>query len=46
MLTNHNSSLPAREQPHVTLSGAHFLQEDCPDDIVAVIENVLAWSQG
>jgi haloalkane dehalogenase len=32
----------ANGQPHVTLSGAHFLQEDCPDDIVAVIEGVLA----
>jgi len=31
----------AQGQPHVTLSGAHFLQEDCPDDIVAVIEGVL-----
>lgn len=34
----------AKGQPHVTLSGAHFLQEDCPDDIVAVIEGVLARS--
>jgi len=32
----------AKDQPHVTLSGAHFLQEDCPDDIVAVIEGVVA----
>ena len=32
----------AQGQPHVTLSGAHFLQEDCPDDIVAVIEGVIA----
>jgi len=32
----------ARDQPHVTLHGAHFLQEDCPDDIVAVIESVAA----
>jgi haloalkane dehalogenase len=30
----------AKGQPHVTLGGAHFLQEDCPDDIVAVIEDV------
>ncbi len=30
----------AKGQPHVTLSGAHFLQEDCPQDIVAVIEGV------
>jgi haloalkane dehalogenase len=35
----------AQGQPHVTLPGAHFLQEDCPDDIVAVIESVLAWQQ-
>ena len=32
----------AKDQPHVTLTGAHFLQEDCPDDIVAVIEGVVA----
>ena len=32
----------AKDQPHVTLSGAHFLQEDCPDDIVKVIEGVTA----
>jgi haloalkane dehalogenase len=32
----------AEGQPHVTLAGAHFLQEDCPADIVAVIEGVLA----
>lgn len=36
----------AKGQPHVTLSGAHFLQEDCPDDIVAVIEGVLTRSPG
>ena len=36
----------AKDQPHVTLSGAHFLQEDCPDDIVAVIEGVTAGSRG
>jgi haloalkane dehalogenase len=35
----------AEGQPHVTLSGAHFLQEDCPEDIVAVIEGVLARSE-
>ena len=32
----------ARGQPHVTLRGGHFLQEDCPADVVAVIEGVLA----
>ena len=36
----------ARDQPHVTLSGAHFLQEDCPDDIVAVIEGVVVRARG
>lgn len=36
----------AKGQPHVTLSGAHFLQEDCPDDIVAVIKGVLTRSPG
>jgi haloalkane dehalogenase len=35
----------AKGQPHVTLSGGHFLQEDCPDDIVAVIEGVVARSR-
>jgi haloalkane dehalogenase len=35
----------ARGQPHLTLKGAHFLQEDCPDDIVAVIEGVLVRSR-
>jgi len=27
----------AKDQPHITLPGAHFLQENCPEDIVAVI---------
>ena len=35
----------AKSQPHVTLSGGHFIQEDCPDDIVAVIEGVVARSR-
>jgi haloalkane dehalogenase len=40
------SRVPGAEgQPHVTLAGGHFLQEDCPDDIVAVIEGVLARSR-
>lgn len=34
----------AQGQPHITLHGAHFLQEDCPDDVVAVIEGVVARS--
>jgi haloalkane dehalogenase len=28
----------AKDQAHVTLKGGHFLQEDCPDDIVALID--------
>jgi haloalkane dehalogenase len=36
----------AAGQPHVTLSGGHFLQEDCPDDIVAVIAGVAAAQPG
>ena len=36
----------ARDQPHVTLPGGHFLQEDCPDEIVAVIEAVVARARG
>ncbi|MEJ6536899.1 MAG: haloalkane dehalogenase, partial [Mycobacterium sp.] len=35
----------AKDQPHVTLKGAHFLQEDCPDDIVAVIDGAVARSR-
>ncbi len=31
----------AKDQPHVTLSGGHFLQEDCPDEIVTVIDGVV-----
>lgn len=30
----------AKGQPHVTLKGGHFLQEDCPDDIIAVIRGL------
>ncbi|MBS0384311.1 MAG: haloalkane dehalogenase [Proteobacteria bacterium] len=30
----------ARNQQHVTLKGGHFLQEDCPDDIAALIHRV------
>ncbi|MDO9488276.1 MAG: haloalkane dehalogenase, partial [Sphingomonadaceae bacterium] len=30
----------AKGQPHVTLKGAHFLQEDCPDDIVALLDRL------
>jgi haloalkane dehalogenase len=32
----------AKGQPHVTLTGRHFLQEDCPDDIIALIERFSA----
>ena len=31
----------ARGQPHVTLHGGHFLQEDSPDEIVAVLEGMI-----
>ena len=31
----------AQGRPHVTLTGGHFLQEDCPDDIVAVIDGLI-----
>jgi len=34
----------AKGQPHVTLSGGHFLQEDSPDEIVEVIDGVIARS--
>jgi haloalkane dehalogenase len=28
-------------RPHRTLQGGHFLQEDCPDDIVAIIDGLI-----
>jgi haloalkane dehalogenase len=31
----------AKDQPHVTLGGGHFLQEDSPDAIAAVIEGMV-----
>lgn len=31
----------AKSQPHVTLSGGHFLQEDSPDEIVEVIDALI-----
>lgn len=31
----------AQGQPHVTLTGGHFLQEDCPDDIVELIDGLI-----
>ena len=31
----------ARGQPHVTLSGGHFLQEDSPDEIAGVIDGMI-----
>ena len=31
----------AKGQPHVTLSGGHFLQEDCPDDIVEILDALI-----
>lgn len=35
----------AKDQPHVTLKGGHFLQEDCPADIVAVIDGLISRSR-
>ncbi len=35
----------AKGQPHVTLKGGHFLQEDCPADIVAVIDGLISRSR-
>lgn len=32
----------AKGQPHVTLSGGHFLQEDSPDQIVSLIADLVA----
>ena len=34
----------AKGQPHVTLSGGHFLQEDCPNDIVEILDALIARS--
>ena len=31
----------AKGQPHVTLRGGHFLQEDSPDEIVEVIDALI-----
>ena len=31
----------AKDQPHVTLSGGHFLQEDSPDEITALIDAMI-----
>lgn len=31
----------AKGQPHVTLSGGHFLQEDCPEGIVETIDALI-----
>lgn len=36
----------AKGQPHVTLSGGHFLQEDSPGEIVDVIDALIRRSQG
>jgi haloalkane dehalogenase len=32
----------AMGQPHVTLHGGHFIQEDAPDDIVAILGGMIA----
>ena len=31
----------AKGQPHVTTKGAHFLQEDCPEEITAIIDTLI-----
>jgi haloalkane dehalogenase len=31
----------ARGQPHVTLPGGHFLQEDCPEAITDLLDSIL-----
>lgn len=31
----------AKGQPHVTTKGGHFLQEDCPDDITAILDTMI-----
>ena len=31
----------AKDQPHVTLSGGHFLQEDSPAEIVGIIDALI-----
>ena len=36
----------AKGQPHVTLSGGHFLQEDSPNEIVEVIDGLIARRRG
>jgi haloalkane dehalogenase len=36
----------AKGQPHVTLAGGHFLQEDSPAEIVEVIDGLIGRSRG
>jgi len=36
----------ARGQPHQTLKGGHFIQEDSPEDIVRLIEGVISRTGG
>ncbi len=31
----------AAGQSHVTTDGGHFLQEDCPDDITAILDTMI-----
>ena len=31
----------AKGQPHVTPKGGHFLQEDCPDEIAAILDTMI-----
>jgi haloalkane dehalogenase len=35
----------AQAQPHRTLQGGHFLQEDCPDDIVELVAGLVLRSR-
>jgi haloalkane dehalogenase len=36
----------ATGQPHQTLKGGHFIQEDSPEDVVRVIEGVISRAAG
>ena len=35
----------AKDQPHVTLHGGHFLQEDCPSEISELIDSSIRRSR-
>ena len=36
----------AKGQPHVILSGGHFLQEDAPAEIAALVDDLIQRSRG